>query len=157
MTSADRGAIGLRLIVAYKLIKAALGLALAAVFAAAVLGGGAGELHALALGLRQHVVSAWSIRVANLLVTATTRGHLELTAVALGLDGLLTLVEGWSLRTGYAWAPWLVVIATGSLIPFEFHALVQHVRLGRVLILLVNVTIVAYLVRRAMRERAGVG
>jgi uncharacterized membrane protein (DUF2068 family) len=147
-------AIGVRLIVAYKLVKAALGLALAVVFAAVVLGGGAEGLHAFALGLRQHVVSAWSIRVANLLVTATTRGHLELTAVALGLDGLLTLIEGWSLRRGYAWAPWLVVIATGSLIPFELGALLREVRLGRAVILLVNIVILVYLVRRVLRERA---
>jgi uncharacterized membrane protein (DUF2068 family) len=143
-----------RLIVAYKLVKAALWIALAAVFTAAVLGGGAEELHALALGLRRHGVSAWSIHVANLLVTATTRGHLALTAVALGLDGVLSLVEGWSLWRRYAWGPWLVVIATGSLIPFELVELVRSVRLGRVLVLLVNVAIVVYLVRRALAERA---
>jgi uncharacterized membrane protein (DUF2068 family) len=45
------------------------------------------------------------------------------------------------------------VIATGSLIPFELGALLREVRLGRVLILLVNLVIVAYLARRALRER----
>jgi len=145
---------GVRLIVAYKLGKAVLWLVLVAVFTAAVLGGGADELHALALGLRHHGVSAWSIRAANLLVTATTRGHLALTAVALGLDGVLSLIEGWSLWRGYTWGPWLVVIATGSLIPFELVELVRSVRLGRVLILLLNIAIVVYLGRRALAERA---
>jgi uncharacterized membrane protein (DUF2068 family) len=145
---------GVRLIVTYKLVKAALWLVLVAVFTVAVLGGGAEELHEFALGLRRHGVSAWSIRMANLLATATTRGHLALTAVALGLDGVLSLIEGWSLWRGYTWGPWLVVIATGSLIPFELFELIRAVHLGRVVILCVNIAIVGYLGRRALAERA---
>jgi uncharacterized membrane protein (DUF2068 family) len=149
-----KSAAGVRLIVAYKLGKAVLWLVLVVVFTAAVLGGGAKELHAFALGLREHGVSVWSIRAANLLVTATTRRHLALTAVALGLDGVLSLIEGWSLKRGYTWGPWLVLIATGSLIPFELVELVRAVRVGRVVILVVNIAIVVYLGRLALAERA---
>jgi uncharacterized membrane protein (DUF2068 family) len=156
MKSAGRAETGLRLIVAYKLGKAALGIALALVFAVVIVSGETAKLHGLAQTLRQHGVSAWSIRVADLLVAATTRRHLELTAVALGLDGTFSLFEGWALRHGFSWAPWLVVIATGSLIPFEVGALLHVVRLGRALLLVVNVAIVIYLVRGVRREaRAG--
>jgi uncharacterized membrane protein (DUF2068 family) len=79
-----------------------------------------------------------------------------LTILALLLDGLLTLLEGWALYRGFPWAPWLVVIATGSLLPFEVAALARRLRVGRLLILLVNLAVVTYLGVRAMRQiRAG--
>ncbi len=152
-TKRTRAAAGVRLIVAYKFGKAALQLVAAVVLAWFLLRGGADELREFALGLRQHGVSVWSIGVADLLVTVTTGHRLELTAVALGLDALLSSIEGWSLGRGYAWGPWLIVIATGSLIPFELRELIRHVHLGRALVLVINLLIVAYLARRALHER----
>ena len=73
----------------------------------------------------------------------------ELTIVALLFDGALTLGEGWALRRGLAWAPWLVVVATGSLLPFEIVELMRHPRPIRMLILLANLIVVGYLVARA--------
>ncbi len=146
-------AAGVRLIVLYKFGKAVLQVTIGAIFVAVVLSGGSERIHDFALGLRDHGVSAWSIRASSLLVTATTPGHLALTAVALGLDGVLSFIEGWSLWRGYTWGPWLVVIATGSLIPFELVEIARAAHFGRVLILFVNIAIVVYLVRRALAER----
>ena len=155
--SSPRLATGVRIIVTYKSAKALLEVLLAIALPASILVGAAEHLHSLALGLRHHGLSAWSMRLADLLVTATTGRHLALTAVALALDGLLTSVEAWSLWRGYVWGAWLVVIATASLIPFEIWELVREPRMGRLLLVIVNGMIVAYLSARVRRGRARVG
>jgi uncharacterized membrane protein (DUF2068 family) len=147
-----RLAAGVRLIVVYKWVKSLLQLALAITLVVLILAGLADHLHTVAIALREHVVSIWSIRLADLLVTVTTHRHLSMTALALALDGVFSFVEGWSLWRGYAWGPWLVVVATGSFIPFELRQLLRQIRLGRCLVLVVNLVIVAYLVRRTRRE-----
>jgi uncharacterized membrane protein (DUF2068 family) len=141
------------MIVAYKWVKAAAEGLAALALPVLMLAGAAEHLHAFALAVRSHVVGAWSMQLTSLLVAVTSHRHLELTAIALGLDGALSLLEGWSLQRGRWWGPWLVVIATSSLVPFELRVLLRQVRLGRLLLLVLNVVIVAYLVNRALRER----
>jgi uncharacterized membrane protein (DUF2068 family) len=68
------------------------------------------------------------------------------------LDGVLTLCEGWALHRRFAWSPWLVVVATGSLLPFEVVELVRRPHAVRLVIFVVNLTIVCYLAARATRE-----
>jgi uncharacterized membrane protein (DUF2068 family) len=46
-----------------------------------------------------------------------------------------------------------VVVATGSLLPFEVVSFVRHPHLVRAAVFLLNVAIVAYLARKALRER----
>ena len=82
---------------------------------------------------------AWSLELADLLVRASTRRGLWTLFVALVADGALTLVEAWALIRGHWWGPWLVVVATGSLLPFEVVALVRHPHLSRVVLLALNV------------------
>jgi uncharacterized membrane protein (DUF2068 family) len=43
-------------------------------------------------------------------------------------------------------------VATGSLLPFEVVALVRHFHVSRVLLFVVNLLIVGYLGRKALRE-----
>ena len=65
-------------------------------------------------------------------------------------------MEGFALRAGRWWAPWLVVIATGALLPWEVIAAVRKPGWLRIGILAVNVAVVAYLlvtVVRAHRAR----
>jgi uncharacterized membrane protein (DUF2068 family) len=155
--SSPRLATGVKIIVAYKSVKALIEVLLAVALPALILAGAAEHLHSLALALRHHMVSAWSMSLANLLVAVTTDRHLALTAVALALDGLLTFVEAWSLWRGYAWGAWLVVIATSSLIPFEIWELVRERRMGRLLLVIVNAIVAIYLIGRARREWARVG
>ncbi len=111
------------------------------------------KLEGAARGHLRHHSQAWAIQLAELLTRASTPRGLVTIIVALVADGTLTLVEGWALIHGHWWGPWLVVVATGSLLPFrEVVALARHPHVGRALILVVNLAIVAYLIRKARRE-----
>jgi uncharacterized membrane protein (DUF2068 family) len=57
-----------------------------------------------------------------------------------------------ALREGHWWGPWLVVVASGVLLPYELFELVRHPRVGRALLVVVNAAVVLYLGRRALRE-----
>lgn len=142
----------LRLIVLYKLLKCAVQIALGLGLFGMVLTGHADALQSLAELLRHHASQAWALRAASFLMRVATPRHVELTALALVLDGVLSGVESWALHTRRWWAEWLVVIASGSLLPYEVFELVKHVRAGRVLVLVVNAVIVVYLARRAWRR-----
>jgi uncharacterized membrane protein (DUF2068 family) len=142
---------GLVLIIAYKLIKGVLWFVLAVVILVMMQMGLGDRLLWLADQLR-HNAHAWSLRLADLAVKASSRRALWTIVVALVADGSLTLVEAWALIHGHWWGPWLVVVATGSLLPFEVVSLVHHLHVVRALVLVVNVAIVAYLARKAVRE-----
>lgn len=142
---------GLRLIIGYKLAKAGVELLLAAVLTAVLVAGTEDPARALADVLRRHVTGAWSLRLTALLARAATPRGAELTIVALLFDGALTLGEGWALARGFTWGPWVVVVTTGSLLPFEIVELVRRPRPTRVLILLANLSVVGYLIARASR------
>ena len=137
---------GLIVIIAYKLVKGGLWLILAVVLMVLMRMGFDGELLGLAEALRHHAL-------ADLVVRAASRRALWTIVVALVADGAMSLLEGWALLHGRWWGPWLVVVATGSLLPFEVVALVKHVRPVRAALLAVNVVIVVYLARKAARER----
>jgi uncharacterized membrane protein (DUF2068 family) len=143
---------GLVLIIAYKLAKGGLWLVFAAVLVATMRMGLGDRMLGVAAHLRHHS-GAWSIQLAELVVRAATRRGLWIITVALTLDGLLSLVEGWALVRGHWWGPWLVVAATGSLLPFEVVAFVRHPHAVRGAVFVANVAIVAYLARKALRER----
>jgi len=67
------------------------------------------------------------------------------TAMAYG--GLFaTEAVGLSMRVG--WARWLTIVATSCLVPLEVYELWRHPTFVRVGILLVNVAVVVYLIRR---------
>lgn len=142
----------LRLIILYKLVKASLGIAFSIALCGFLLAGAADRVLGLAAEVRHHVTAAWSIELADALVSAANKRHLEVLAAALALDGAATLFEWYALRTGRPWGAWLVVLTTASLLPFEILAIVRHRRAGRVVLLLVNVAIVAYLVRRTLKK-----
>jgi uncharacterized membrane protein (DUF2068 family) len=142
---------GLVLIIAYKLGKAVLWLVFALVLVVAMRMGLGNRMLGFAEQLRHHS-GAWSLRLAELVVSASTRRGLWTITVALLADSLLSLIEGWALLRGHWWGPWLVVFATGSLLPFEVAALLTHPHAVRAALLLANTAIVVYLARTAMRE-----
>ncbi len=113
----------------------------------------ADRLHGVAEHLRLHA-RVWSIKLAELVVRAASRRGLWTIVVALLADGLFSLIEAWALLRGQIWGRWLVVVSTGSLLPFEVIALVRHTHVVRALLLAINVAIVVYLVRNVLRERA---
>jgi uncharacterized membrane protein (DUF2068 family) len=151
----DRGQspVGVRLIVLYKLVKAALQATGAIVLLILILAGITDHVHELVTQLRQHTASGWSIALAGLLVTATTRHGVYLAMAALAADAVVSLFEGWALHRRMWWAPWLIVVATGSLLPIEVYEIARHPHLGRVLIFVINLVIVVYLAHRVVRER----
>lgn len=140
--------VGQSAIAAYKGIKGAIELVLALVLGLATLVGARVDASIVHVGhaLRHGVVEAWSIELAALL----TPTHVAWTALALLLDGALTTLEGWALRRGHSWGPWLVVVATSCFIPFEIIAVAHHARVLRIAMLVLNVAIVAFLARKAL-------
>jgi uncharacterized membrane protein (DUF2068 family) len=145
---------GLRLITAYKLVKGVGQLALAVVlFAAVELGVAVDWLRDAVFFARHHFASATSVKLAELLLQIATPKHLGLTALALALDGALTTCEGVALSRRLWWAPWLVVVATGSFLPYEVYELIREPRGGRLLLFALNALVVVYLASRALRER----
>ena len=140
------------LIIGYKLIKGGLWLAFAAILLVLMNMGIGEEILGWADHLRHHS-RAWSLELADLLVRASTRRGLWTLFVALLADGLFTLVEAWALIRGHWWGPWLVVVATGSLLPFEIVAMLRQIHVSRVVLFVLNVAIVGYLARKAVREQ----
>jgi uncharacterized membrane protein (DUF2068 family) len=144
---------GVRAIIAYKVIKGTAGLALATILFILLLAHETGPLERIAVHVHAHFTRAWSVALADLLLRAAEPHHLWFVTLALTMDGSLTLLEGWALHHGHWWGPWLVVAATSSLIPFEIVSLVHHLRVGRLVLLVLNAGIVVYLVWRALKDR----
>ena len=72
------------------------------------------------------------------------------TALAITAFGYAVLMgtEGVGLYLRKPWSRWFTIGATSSLIPIEIYEIVRELHVVRVLVLVVNVAIVVYLVRR---------
>jgi uncharacterized membrane protein (DUF2068 family) len=151
----DRPEVGVRLIVGYKIGKAIVQAALVATLPVLRRLGVTARLQALTSDLAEHVVHGWTAGLARLLAALLAPNHLTLISLVLGVDAALSAVEAWALHRRLRWAPWLIVIASGALIPFEIYEIARRARAGRVAALVVNVAIIAYLIRRARREQRG--
>ena len=76
-----------------------------------------------------------------------------IATVTFGYAGLF-LVEGVGLWLGLHWAEVLTVVATSSLIPLELYELARRPTFSKVLVIVLNAAILAYLVWRLRREAA---
>lgn len=65
----------------------------------------------------------------------------------------LFMTEGIGLWLLKHWAEWFTVIITSSLIPFEIYECFHRGTAIKVLVLIINIAVVVYLVRRIVRER----
>ena len=77
----------------------------------------------------------------------------QLKALSVGTfvyAGLL-LIEGTGLLLRRRWAEYFTIITTAGLIPLEVYEITQHLTASKVIVLLVNAAIVAYLVLRVRR------
>ena len=145
---------GVRLIIAYKWLKALLQLGIAVMLFVGASRGLATQVGSLATELRAHAVHAWSAAAADALLRFVARPHdILLVAAALAADAVVSVIEGLVLFRGYSWGPWVVVGATGGTIPFEIVAMARHFNATRFALFAVNVVIVVYLVRRVMSGR----
>jgi uncharacterized membrane protein (DUF2068 family) len=144
---------GVRAIVAYKLTKSTLQLA-----AAVTLGSARGHalverVVRLASWVAEHGAKAFYLWLARLVLRVARPELTTLLVVALAADATLGYVEGWALHKRRWWAPWLIVVATSSLVPFEIRELVRRFTAARLLLVVLNSAIVAYLAAHALRGR----
>ena len=145
-------AAGVRMIVAYKLTKAIVFAVLGVLITSMALSGYVTKAHALATELREHLVNHWAVKLAELAMRWLTVARMWWIVAALIADAIVSAIEGVALARGYTWAAWLVVAATSLLLPVEVIEMAYRTTLARVLIFAINLSIVLYLLRRAMKE-----
>jgi len=145
---------GLRLIIGYKIAKASAEFVTGLVFIYLGSAGLATEFAHVAQFIRRHFTEAWSIALAEWLTDAKTAHHVKVVALAVIADALVTLLEGWALYRRFGWSRWLVIATTASLLPFEGIAIAHHPNAAHIAVLLVNLAIVVYLLRRHGMEGA---
>ena len=140
----------IRLIAVFKLLKALMLIAL-----------GVG-----ALSMRHHHdgwVNTWVHALAadphgkyltELLARVTSFDAHELRQIGVGsmVYALVFVVEGIGLMLRKAWAEIMTVIVTTSFVPLEIYELVAHRSWAKVVVIVVNVLVVLYLLRRLRRE-----
>jgi uncharacterized membrane protein (DUF2068 family) len=145
--------VGLRVIGAYKLVKAVAFLAAGVVIFRHRHDDVAAYLMRLAtrlgIGPDNHLLHKAAAQLSRL----ETR-QIEWIGILVILYALLFVVEGVGLILQRKWAEYLVIVATALLIPFEVYEIVEKVSPVRAGALLVNVAIVAYLVVGLRRERS---
>jgi uncharacterized membrane protein (DUF2068 family) len=145
-------AAGVRAIVLYKYAKA-LGEALLAVVVVLLMVSGYVErAYEVASAVRDHLVHHWSIKLAEMVMHTLTGRRLWWIVAALVGDAAMSGLEGWALARGFHWAAWLVVAATSLLLPVEVIELSYRTSIGRMAIFAINLSIVLYLIKRAMKE-----
>ena len=86
-------------------------------------------------------------RALNVALSLSVRKQTALAITAFGYAALMG-GEGLALYWRKPWARWFTIGATSSLLPIELYEIVREVHLVRVLVLVGNIAIVAYLLRR---------
>jgi uncharacterized membrane protein (DUF2068 family) len=145
--------LALRLIMLEKLLKSVFVLVMAVVFFFLLVTGTSVHLHGMATRLREHVTAAWSVYVANAVLSVTERRHLAVATGALFLDGVTTGLEWYALKRGKTWGEWLVVGTMASLLPFEVVSFVREHHTGRLVVLVGNLLAVGYLVYHVRKKQ----
>jgi uncharacterized membrane protein (DUF2068 family) len=142
----------LRIIAAYKVVKA-LFLLLAATAAFGLIGDGNLEaLFAWVMQLPIHHGHDLLVRLIDRLFELGPRKFLAI-GIVLCIYASVFLIEGWGLWREKRWAEYLTVVVTASLIPLEIWEIVHRLTWLKVFALVVNVAIVIYLVCLLRRER----
>jgi uncharacterized membrane protein (DUF2068 family) len=67
------------------------------------------------------------------------------------------LTEGVGLAMGKRWAEYFTIIVTSSFIPLEIYEIARHLTVMKVVLLLINLAVVAYLAVEVRRYRRGAG
>jgi uncharacterized membrane protein (DUF2068 family) len=102
----------------------------------------------LGLDPNNHIIHAAISRI-----TGIDRAHLRALEIGTFFYAGLHTVEGIGLILRYHWAEYLVIVATGSLIPFEIYEIARKFTLVRVALFVVNVAIVFYLIAILSKDR----
>jgi uncharacterized membrane protein (DUF2068 family) len=141
---------GLRIIAAFKLLKACSLVALGV--------GALKLLHKDLAGLVEHWINVFQVDPRNhfinlLLVKLSNFDDRRLKALSVGtfIYAGIFLVEGVGLALQKRWAEYFTIITTSSLLPIEIYELLKRVSLGRSLALAINLAVVAYLILELRR------
>jgi uncharacterized membrane protein (DUF2068 family) len=141
---------GLRLIAAFKLLK---GLALLA------LGIGALQLlHRDVAAVVEHWINIFQVdphsHYIQLFLAKLSKvddRRLKELSVGTFFYSAIFLTEGVGLALGKRWAEYLTIVTTASLLPLEVYELAKHASIGKVVALVINLAVVAYLIRELRR------
>lgn len=144
---------GLQLIAAFKLLKG---------FALLALGIGALKLlHKDVAALVEHWIDVFQVDSQNYFIhklleklAALDDRRLKQLSVGTFIYAAIFFTEGIGLALRKRWAEYFTIIVTSSLLPLEVYALAKHPSVGEVLALVINLAVVAYLVRELRRTRA---
>jgi len=142
----------IRLIALFKLLKAALLIAV-----------GLGALHLLRnnmAGELEHWVKMLGLDPGNRYIAKALQKFADLSpnkVKSLGVVSFiyagLFLTEGIGLWLVKRWGEWFSVIITSSLVPFELYEIARHPSALKIFALLVNIAVVLYLIYRIRTER----
>jgi uncharacterized membrane protein (DUF2068 family) len=143
---------GIWLIALFKLAKGMLLLA-AGIGAAALLRNGVEStlerwVNALWIGRESRLVERLIDKVASI-----DRKQLELAEFGTFVYAALLLTEGTGLLLRQRWAEYLTIVITASFIPFEIYAILRRFSFERAIVLVINIAVVVYLVRKVRRDR----
>jgi uncharacterized membrane protein (DUF2068 family) len=100
-----------------------------------------------AMKLNLPVTSQLMQRALSFAANLTVHRRMALAATAFAYSALMG-TEGIGLHYRKPWARWFTIIATGSLIPFEVYECARRLSLLRFVILVINILVVIYLVKR---------
>lgn len=143
---------GLRLIAAFKLLKAVALLAVAI--------GALNLLHKDVAALIEHWIGVFQVdphnhfihKLLEKLSIVDDRRLKELSVGTFIYSGIF-FTEGIGLALRKRWAEYFTIITTSSLLPIEIYELIRHASIGKVFALLINLAVVAYLVRELRRTK----
>jgi uncharacterized membrane protein (DUF2068 family) len=142
-------------IVTFKVFKAIALTALGVAFVAARGSDPALVLMSLADDLHVPLTSRLFQRVLQSAGSLTVKKETALALTAFAYAALMG-TEGVALYLRKPWAPWFIIMAISSLIPVEIYEIVRERHAIRVLVLIANVGIVAYLWQRKEIFTSGV-
>lgn len=87
-------------------------------------------------------------------LTDIAPGRIKAAGIGAFLLAAVFLAEGIGLWLRKLWAEWLTVVATSLFIPVELHEIASKPTLARFAALVVNLLVVAYLVRQIRMKEA---
>lgn len=99
----------------------------------------------LALQIGWHIEHSHTIELLQHAVGSSVTAYI-IVGVFLTAYAVIQLVEAYGLWGGWRWAEYLAVIATSVFVPLEVWEIVTHVSYLKIVMLIVNLAIVAYLV-----------
>lgn len=145
----ERQRIGFRLIILYKFCKAALMLGIALWLTIAP-----GMAYRAMEMLARELAEGGAVfgRAGHWIQEHLSNNIVLRGALLAWLDSTSSALEGFLLLSGKTWAEWVVIIGLACLLPFEIRSLEHRPGIVKILVLVANAVIVAYLARTQLQK-----